>query len=75
MRYLQVKCQLGGHEMQCKAETIESYVNGKKFKKLRDKNQDKLPEKLSFSKIHQYVGDVFATWKYHPEHQYHLLMC
>jgi len=75
VRYLQVKCQLGGHEMQCKAEIIESYVNGKKFKKLRDKNQHKLLEQLSFSKIHQYVGDMFVTWKYYPEHPYHLLMC
>ena len=48
--------------MQCKTEAIESYVNGKKFKRLRDNNQDKFLEHLSSSKIHRYIYIVACVF-------------
>ncbi|KAK2144052.1 hypothetical protein LSH36_790g00008 [Paralvinella palmiformis] len=32
-----VKCKLSGHEMPCKAEAIESYIKGKKYRRLKAK--------------------------------------
>ena len=38
MCILQVRCSLSTHEMPCRAEVIKTYVNGKKFLQLRERD-------------------------------------
>lgn len=55
-----VKCKLNDHEIPCRADIIESFVKGKKFKKLKDSQQtENLPDHLSASVINK--GKVFCA--------------